>query len=431
MKSTCQNRTLLSLLAALTFQGICVAADSVNYSDVLGATGKVLTYGERITIRGEFKDFNQQISDCTNKPNECASEWLELSGLKTSYKVITGGTTSEEKNAPTTVNTATGLWMAQLEPLPADSSVEFTFQLEMIPRRGKLEELISSIVSLNEFEQANISLFNEFDNAKGDNTEQKKAINNFLNRTSALIFNRMQLPSPLRHPDISATSTDLSKIMTENVTAITNLRENLKDLGKTLGKEITSFHVSDALDAIQKSSSTDDEGLREAKAQFKSNWEKFKNAMNLYAKVVLKDQISVQLKVRTSITTSELERYAGIDVGAVFVPGIDEMRQFVTVNIYWGPVVDKPSNSLNPYQGRLSLTIGRDIGDISGNKDSDVKGDHAYSIGIGARLNKYFRISGGRLLYRSVATGKLENEGYLGLSVDLTAFKSFQTLVAK
>ena len=420
------KRVLFFLIAALMFHGTSVAADSISYSVVQSVTGPPLTYGERIIIRGEFKDFDQQISDCKKKPDDCTSKWLELTGLQMKYKVIRGGVTGEEKDAATTVN-GDGSWVAQLDELPADSAVEFSFDLETVPKRSKIEEEVQNITTSDEFNKATISLF---EGIGKDVAQQKMAIDNYLSDISQLIFNRF--PAHLRKPSISPVSVDLSKPLNEAIRSFTILQVDFNSLKDLLKKQDST--VADALKAADNKAELD-VNVKMAANNFKVHWEKATVVMSVYATAALKDRISVQSKVRTALSTSELERYVGIDLGAMFVPNAEELRKFMMVNIYWGPVTDKPQNEISStrafFQSRTSLAVGWDMGDISGNESSKIKANYAYSIGIGFRLNKYFRLTAGSMLYRSVPTGNLEKETYYGLSMDLTAFKTLQTMVSK
>jgi len=88
----------------------------------------------------------------------------------------------------------------------------------------------------------------------------------------------------------------------------------------------------------------------------------------------LKTDVQVQLNVDSAVTTStliqDIQKYAGFDIGAVYAPGIDELRKFMTVNIYWGAVDATPTTVEKIayrqfWLSRTSLTLGKSLGDLS------------------------------------------------------------------
>ena len=147
-------------------------------------------------------------------------------------------------------------------------------------------------------------------------------------------------------------------------------------------------------------------------------------------------QISLQSEVTASALVQDIQKYAGLDYAAIYSKNLNELRKFITVNIYFGPVSDTPTQyssnkKLNWIQERFSLTFGLSVGDLSSNENSDIEGDNAYIYGIGFRLNKYFRINAGNMLYRSKTSGGMEDDFSVGASIDLTAFDALKGLVSK
>lgn len=120
-------------------------------------------------------------------------------------------------------------------------------------------------------------------------------------------------------------------------------------------------------------------------------------------------------------------KYFGLDVGAHWLPARDELRKVITLNIYPGRVGRLPSEDTN--WNRLSVAVSYDVGDLSGNKQSAIRENHHYSIGMGYRLNRYFRVGTGLSLYRHGDDNDLRRALYLSLSVDLTGFKVIEDLV--
>ena len=144
---------------------------------------------------------------------------------------------------------------------------------------------------------------------------------------------------------------------------------------------------------------------------------------------------------------SDLKKYAGFDVGALYAYRLSELRTFAMVHIYFGTVqlkTDAPP--LKPGAGewlrqRLSLAFGMALKDISGASNSKVSSQNAFVYGLGVRLNKYFRISAGGMLYRTTlpavggvtgaANGTLRHELFIGPSIDVTALSALQSIFAK
>lgn len=159
----------------------------------------------------------------------------------------------------------------------------------------------------------------------------------------------------------------------------------------------------------------------------------------------VKASVDVSASVIESALVQDLQKYAGFDAGVLYAPRLDEMRSFLTLNIYpMGPVSLTPEGTevgkWHWLWERLSLTFGYSVGDISGGDDSKTKirGENAFVYGLGVRLNKYFRVTMGGLVYRTdkidgVAgnlTNKLRHELMVGPSVDLTALPGLKTIFA-
>jgi hypothetical protein len=122
-------------------------------------------------------------------------------------------------------------------------------------------------------------------------------------------------------------------------------------------------------------------------------------------------------------------KYFGVDLGALWLPGLDEMRKSVSVHIYPGRIGASPEDDLLALK-RFSIAASYDLGDFSGNTSSPVRENHLYALGIGYRMNRYFRAGMGLALYRHANDGDLRRALYLTLSVDMTAFDVIQNLVS-
>ena len=135
-----------------------------------------------------------------------------------------------------------------------------------------------------------------------------------------------------------------------------------------------------------------------------------------------------------NLSVSEIQKYAGFDVGAFWVPRISEMRGFATVNVYpFAPVSITPANGLK-LKERVSLTFGMSLGDISGVDDGKTKisGQNAFIYGLGFRVNRYFRIAVGGALYRAGSNqrndNQLRNDFMVGPSIDFTALPALRSI---
>jgi hypothetical protein len=143
----------------------------------------------------------------------------------------------------------------------------------------------------------------------------------------------------------------------------------------------------------------------------------------------------------------DLQKYAGFDVGALYSFRLNELRSFAMVHVYFGPVQLKTGGA-PPKSGRgeglrqrASLAFGMALKDLSGSTQSKISGENAFIYGVGIRLNKYFRLTAGGLLYRttlpaangstSPANGSLRHEFFIGPSIDVTALPALQSIFAK
>ena len=83
------------------------------------------------------------------------------------------------------------------------------------------------------------------------------------------------------------------------------------------------------------------------------------------------------------------------------------------------------------FQQRFSISGGVSVGDISGQQSSPFASDYAYVAGAGWRLNKYFRLLAGDLLYRNKTTDRINHAFTFGVSVDFAALGNITTVFGK
>ena len=244
-----------------------------------------------------------------------------------------------------------------------------------------------------------------------------KAFNDFFNIPSEIDSLR-HLPQP--YPGVLAISPQMSasglhKTLTEKLKA-----DALKDLKTSDPKRAAPF------ERAAKTFITDYEGLRDVLG------------------AAVSANVSVQAGSTATDITADLKKYAGFDGGALYVPRLQELRGFATVNIYWGSVALHPDRGQKNWaQERLSLMLGMAVKDLSGGNanDSKIKSNNAFAYGIGFRLNKYFRLNAGGLVYRTslpavngiggTLDNKLRHELFVGPSIDITAIPALQGIFAK
>jgi hypothetical protein len=149
---------------------------------------------------------------------------------------------------------------------------------------------------------------------------------------------------------------------------------------------------------------------------------------------------------QASDVVCDLQKYAGFDIGALYSSRLSELRAFAMVHIYFGPVQMKTVSVTNSgfWEGvrqRTSMAFGVALQDISGSTSSKISGQNAFVYGVGVRLNKYFRLTVGGMLYRTVlpavngstspANGTLRHEFVVGPSIDVTALPGLQSIFSK
>jgi hypothetical protein len=209
--------------------------------------------------------------------------------------------------------------------------------------------------------------------------------------------------------------------------------EGEKKLG--ISRTMTFSQLNDALSAVVKMLPPGDDFLPVINA-YLANY----RAILARFQVDVAANLAVSIGATASDITADLKKYAGFDVGALYAPRLHELRSFATVNIYWGPVSLHPDKGTrSPLLERLSLTFGMALKDVSG-RDSDktkIKDQNVFIYGMGFRLNKYFRLTAGGMVYRMKAAipgpidNKLRHEFFLGPSIDITALPALEGIFGK
>jgi hypothetical protein len=189
-------------------------------------------------------------------------------------------------------------------------------------------------------------------------------------------------------------------------------------------------------------------GAKAAVDLFLQNYENVVSAMGDSLKNVLFSGSSSAVVGSDTQTTSvdDLKKYAGFDMGALYSYRLNELRNFAMIHIYWGPVNLKTGGVTKSPGGwlrqRMSLAFGLALQDFSGGDQnkSKILGQDAFVYGLGLRLNKYFRLTAGGLLYRtslpavngvpSSFTNSLRQEFFIGPSIDITALPALNGIFA-
>ena len=374
-------------------------ADTVKYSEL---REKRLPYGKKIIIQGLLNDFrceNAQIAD-----------HLQVSAIKTWYQ----GQEREPEPQPVSGNE----WSVPIGPLPPNQTVTVTFQLSGKLKAPQAREIVEELINSDEFRRRARAFY-----------ELARQLRPEVQAAEASEFLRGLAPSVAeavkrRIPCVSLPEELNKSIITDlrsRLGPLVNLQENFKNMVefKTL-KDATSTYQQAYKAAAELPKDT-------SAGQFRANYD----ALTALFERDLVLEISQTASLEQAVSTTDLEKYAGFDVGALYVPRIEELRSFFTINVYpFGPVELNPAGLTLPQ--RISLTAGVSIGDISGRTNSRIKGENAFVYGLGFRLNKYFRISCGALLFRSAGTdNKLRHEFYVGPAIDITGLAALRTIFAR
>lgn len=422
-------RVMSFLILLLGWSGLAGAA-RVEFSQLASPNVPPLPYGEPIVIYGTLDDIHVGL-------NEPVTDWIEITNLEVRY--------SAESAAD---GTATAFirdkqWTATLTPLPISSYVHITLSAKGSITPSRLDRIVDSILDSPRIRDARI----EFEAAAYGQPLliQQAAYDRFSSTVRAIVYETLdnasiQLVDPRRaaSPLQSQAADDLS----EAFNALFNLdefRRTAVNAGVVSAEDsFSAAYEKTSAYQVPAQNVANCDLVRECRVSDRYNkaYARVHRAIRAEIKDELTAEVSVVAEAQASALVQDLQRYAGLDIGTLYSPGAEELRSFMLVNIYFGAVDDKPlplstNQWLRTLQTRASLTVGYDLGDMSDNQDSDIDGDNAYALGLGFRLNKYFRLSGGKMYYRSKDSGRIEDDGFAAISLDITAFKALQSLVTK
>ena len=406
-----KNR-VAAVLAALL--GVLLSsAQTVKYSDL--AKGGKLPYGKNVTLTGDLSDLKcgaQQITDL-----------LTVTGITASYLGQAG--------SPGAGTISGNTWSAPLGSLPADTAVNLQLKVTGKIVEAKKSAIVDDLFASDQFHRS-LQAFFQVSKDQGPSVvteEATRLLRDISDQNGALTTILRRQLSCVAITDVSSAAVTGLRA---NLPAFLNLNARLGDL-MDLKLEGLDPHASLG-DAYRFITGTDFKVPDNRSAQnsvnlFKRDYEAVSAAFQGDVFV----QLSEGVQLDTSTVTADLSKYAGFDAGAGYVPRINELRSFFMVHIYpWGPV-ELDTGGLLPkdWKKRFSISVGMSIGDISGNTKSRIKAEDAFAYGLGCRINKYFRISIGGVVYRDSGTGGgLLNEAFIAPSIDLTALPGLKQIFA-
>ena len=436
--------------------GASTAAPSANsgtvaYTDLRDKKAS-LPYGEPFTITG-----------ATAQVQLAGGSLDSLLAVQTVSGDYTTSDGTKAAISPAPVNG--GAWSVTIGKLVADTSVTINFQFTGVPS-ADLQEAAASQMFADPAYQAAVSQFVKA--AQGKASAEQMGAAALLAQAATDVLTGALARKGLTPKDPAGLKTSLTAAMIANIEPIFNLGEEYGDLQNPVFgvPGIVGMQPKDftALSIQQLHARFTDKSQPPGYAKLSAPLgEQVKIAVDAFVLTyanamaglegVLKSAAfngSSSLAVGNdsqSDVVSDLKKYAGFDVGALYSYRLSEIRSFAMVHIYFGPVqlkTDAPP--LKPGFGerlrqRTSLAFGMALKDISGATNSKISSQNAFIYGLGVRLNKYFRITAGGLLYRTklpavagtsnAANGTLRHEFFIGPSIDVTALSALQSIFAK
>lgn len=407
-------------------------AVDVDYGKLSTPPGIKLPYGEPISLYGTLSQLHTDSGESLNN-------WLDITKLRITYS-IPG---QAEQTIDAQLDPESGEWRVLLPSLPKATILNLRVEAIGTLSEKSQQRLASKLTMTPRFNQL---VEDFFDSTAGKSSQTTKdAFNSFINFVEDEIDSN--LPGFLKI--LRGGRVPMTASLREDFRSMLGMKtyiDEIKKIAKRDNIPLTGISPTDFNDPgilYKKTSGNINEqknkDLKRAINKFRTAYEKTKSVIDKVVEQAI-TQVSVKSELSVSTQVEDLQKYAGIDIGALYAPSIDEMRQFLMVNIYYGAIEDQPDAlnsekglaifSSNYWRSRLSLSAGMSTGDFSSNGNSDIKDDKAYALGLGFRLNKYFRIGFGAMLYRATDE-KMKRKPYFSLSMDLTAFQALQGLVSK
>jgi hypothetical protein len=400
------------------------SANAVKWTDLVN--GGKLPYGNNVSITGQLSDLK-----CGNKS---ISDVLDITAVSVSYL----GQTSQA--AAATITSSSSSWTVPMASLPADTAVNLQMKITGKISAKIQNDIASQLLTDAQF-LASIKTFSQMTVHQSPTifSQQAQWLLGSISDKNGPLTGILQdlLPSCAVTSDVTAAA--VVGLRANNEVDLLGLPTRLDDMAwifanlKIDGYQPT-MSPSQLYDFVQKGPFTsggkpllpkDSTAVAEQVKVFTTSWNAVVSAFA--GDVVAQLSQGVQLS-NVSTDTQDLNKYAGFDVGALYAPRINELRQYDMVHIYpWGPV-ELGTNGDVPFRQRWSIAVGVSVGDLSGNGSSRIKSDKAFVYGVGFRFAKYFRISAGAMLYRDAVGNRLLNEAFIGPSIDITALPALKTV---
>lgn len=425
---------------------------NVAYTDLAAKPPKVaLPYGTPFTITGDVKDvqlMGQKLSDLL-KVQSVTGNYTTSDGLSGTIPSASVSGTS---------------WQAAIGKLNPDTSATINFQFVGIVPPGTTEQRISTAMLADPAFNVAISQFER--SAQGQPTAVVTGALNTLAQAIAAVVTSVLSDEGLTPKDLDALKNSLSTAILNNTEYIYNLVQRIPAIrapnngyAALVGMDPATFSglslqqlygkLKQANYSVISTDPTDP--VRQATERlvngFLGDMDRLTAALNPVESATFIGTAPLAVgNDQQSDLVSDLKKYAGFDLGALYAYRLSELRGFAMVNIYWGPVqlsTSAPKSKTGAgewIRERFSLSFGVALKDISGATDSKISGENAFVYGIGFRLNKYFRLTAGGLLYRAVlpaingstspANGSLRQEFFVGPSIDVTAVSALKSIFA-
>ena len=415
-----------------TFPAVLAAADSVvEYSKL---TETRLPYNQRIAIHGQVTDFKD------------ISSLISVKSVGVSYSACKTGSFNTDVPAS---DVAGDKWTVLAGPFEEGEKVCFQFKINGNLTKAAAEAASDKLLQSQVYIQQ-VSTF--FDRAEGREADVVDALaRSLVDRLTSEIV--AALPSKIKAETQKSFASTFANAFYRNMPAVVNLRGRVTDLVNAgVPGTTATMSASQARQRISSLQDSDYAGLfsnlvdaarqnrigdaKEAAKLFATDYDK---VLKVLVTVAIQESIDVSAQQIDSAEVKYLEKYASVDVGALWIPRIDELRGFALLNVYWGPVELTPPSTKQLKESRLawlqqrtSLVLGYSLKNISSSHDTKIRGNNVWVYGLGFRINRYVRVTAGSAVYRGLPKDSgLRNDFFVGPSIDLTAIEYFKTIFAK
>ena len=420
----------LALVFLSLFLSAVAAGDSIKYADLLKGDKK-LPYGKSVVLTGKLSELK---CDSQKLPGVLTATAIQATYL--GQKTTPGAGTVEGDN-----------WSAPLGVLPSGVSIQLRLKITGAITRTRSGAVVSALVASDQFQRELKHYFNV--TLSGGpavrEEEARRFLRNLSDQQGALTaILRQQAPCVTSTETIRVLSGSLHTVLSELVSLDTRAKDltvHELDAFKGITSAAAAYQVITTVlktDADYKKAGQPlvDQPPSEPLSSAKRSVEKFKRDYEAAIRGIEQQvvaELAQAVEMDATVDTSDLEKYAGFDVGAIYVPRVDELRQFFMVHVYpLGPVELDTNGPLKGGWSRFSLAFGMSLGDFSGREGSRISNQNVFVYGVGYRLNKYFRISAGAALYREASPRNgLLHEAFIGPSIDITALPGLRQIFSR